>query len=124
MNLFQWITLPTLGLLFLVDLRNLVFRRPAFRMDRALRCLVWLLAGIAIYEPGITVIVANAIGIQRGADLILYLLVLTFVATAFSFYSRQIRLERTMTKIVRYIALQEAKRESPAAASALLEDVT
>ena len=122
MNLFQWITLPIVGLLFIADLHGILFRRPYFRRDRLIRCAIWLAAGIAIYDPGITVVIANAIGIQRGADLILYLLVLTFIATAFFFYSRQVQLERTMTTIVRYIAIQEAKREPLPSANALFED--
>ena len=122
MNLFQWITLPIVGLLLAADLRGIVFKRPYFRRDRIVRCGIWLAAGVAIYDPGITAVAANAIGIQRGADLVLYVLVLTFIATAFFFYSRQIQLERRITRIVRYIAIQEAKREGFQAANALTED--
>ena len=122
MNPFQWITLPIVGLLLAADLRGLLFKRPFFRRDRMIRCVIWLAAGVAIYDPDVTAIAANAIGIKRGADLLLYLLVLTFIATSFFFYSRQIQLERTITKIVRYIAIQEAKREARSAANTLTDE--
>lgn len=109
MNAFQWITLPILGLLFAADLRGMLFKRPYFRRDRMIRCAIWLAAGVAIYDPAITVIAANSIGIQRGADLVLYTFVLAFLATSFYFYSRNIRIERQLTELIRHIALKEAK---------------
>ncbi len=114
MNLFQWITLPILGVLLLVDLRNLLVRRPVFRKDRVFRCLIWFAAGVAIYEPGITVIVANAIGIHRGADLVLYVFCLAFLAASSFFYSRLVRMERQMTELVRHIAIKEARSKNMA----------
>lgn len=109
MNVFQWITLPILGLLFAADLRGLLFKRPFFRRDRMIRCVLWLAAGVAIFDPIITAVLANAIGIQRGADLVLYTFALAFLATSFYFYSRSIRVERQMTELIRHIALQEAR---------------
>lgn len=120
MNLFQWITLPILGLLFAFDLRGVFFKRPYFRRDRIIRCVIWLTAGVAIYDPGLTVIAANAIGIDRGTDLVTYIFALSFLATSFYFYSRTTRLERQMTELIRHIALKEARanelpqRDTPA----------
>jgi hypothetical protein len=109
MNLFQWITIPILGLLFAADLRGMLFKRPFFRRDRMIRCVIWLAAGLAIYDPAITIIAANSIGIQRGADLITYIFALSFLATSFYFYSRSIRIERQITELIRHIALNEAR---------------
>jgi hypothetical protein len=53
---------------------------------------------------------ATAIGIGRGADVVLYLFVLAFLATAFYFYSRTVQLQRQVTQLVRHIAIQEARR--------------
>lgn len=113
MNLFQWLTLPVLGLLLLKDGVGLLFGRPTFRRDRLIRWLVWGGAFAAIMNPGLTSQAANAIGIQRGTDLVLYLFVLAFLGTAFYFYSQSVRLHRQLTDVVRHLAIQEARRESP-----------
>ncbi len=112
MILFQWITLPVLALLFLRDGAALFFKQPRFRSDRLLRWLVWTAAFTAIADPNLTSSVANAIGIQRGTDLVLYIFVLTFMGTAFFFYAQNMRLNRQLTTIVRHLAIQEARKES------------
>jgi hypothetical protein len=111
-NLFQWITLPVLALLFFRDGAGLLFREPRFRGDRLLRWLVWAAAFIAIANPTLVYEVADAIGIGRGTDLVLYIFVLAFLGTAFFFYAENLRLHRQLTTIVRHIALQEAKKVS------------
>jgi len=108
MNIFQWIAVPLLGLLFLLDLRRLL-QRPGFRLDRVLRCLTWLAAAVAIADPALTVAAANAVGIARGTDLVLYVFVLVFLAVAFHLYARTVRLERQMTDLVRHIAISDAR---------------
>lgn len=115
MTLFQWLTLPVLGLLLLRDGYALLARHPSFRRDRLLRWLVWAAAFAAIANPELTSDVARAIGIQRGADLVLYLFVLAFLGTAFYFYSQNVRLHRQLTDVVRHIAIQEARKETPPA---------
>jgi hypothetical protein len=110
-NLFQWITLPVLALLLLRDGVALFVGRPPFRRDRFVRWAIWGAAFVAILNPDITVVVANAIGIQRGTDLVLYLFVLAFLGTSFYFYAQNTRLNRQLTDVVRHIAIQEAKRE-------------
>ncbi len=114
MNLFQWIILPLLGLLFLWEVRNALFRRPSLRMDRLIRCAVWAAAFVAVADPNLTVRVANFVGINRGTDLVLYAFVLAFLGTSFYFYSRTLRLERQVTDLVRHLAIAEARR-GPAA---------
>ncbi len=113
MNVFQWITLPILALLLVRDGVGLLARRPTFRRDRLFRWLVWAAAFVAIFNPDLTVVVANAIGIQRGTDLVLYVFVLAFLGSAFYFYSQNVRLHRQLTDVVRHIAIQEARKESP-----------
>lgn len=112
MNAFQWITLSALGLLLLRDGIGLLFRPPTFRRDRLVRWVIWAAAFAAIANPDITVVVANAIGIQRGTDLVLYVFVLAFLGTAFYFYAQYTRLHRQLTEVVRHIAIQEARKEA------------
>lgn len=111
MILFQWITLPVLALLFLRDGAGLLLHQPRFRRDRVIRWLVWTAAFTAIADPALTSDVANAIGIQRGTDLVLYIFVLSFMGTAFFFYAENLRLNRQLTDIVRHIAVKEAQKE-------------
>ena len=111
MNLFQWITLSALGLLLVRDGVGLLFRAPSFRRDRLVRWVVWGAAFAAIYNPALTSEAANAIGIQRGTDLVLYLFVLAFLGTAFYLYAQYTRVHRQLTDVVRHIAIQEAARQ-------------
>lgn len=114
LNLFQWLTLPVLAVLFVREGVGLVARRPAFRRDRVIRFVVWGVTFAAIANPGLTSQVANTIGIQRGTDLVLYVFVLAFLGTAFYFYSQNVRLHRQLTDVVRHIAIAEARQEPPA----------
>ena len=114
MNPFQWITLSALALLMLRDGAGLLLRVPSFRRDRLIRWLVWAAAFVAIYNPALTSEAANAIGIQRGTDLVLYLFVLAFLGTAFYFYAQYTRLHRQLTDVVRHLAIQEARQEAQA----------
>ena len=116
MNTFQWIALPVLAFLFAIDLGRLI-RHPFGRLDRLVRCLTWLAAGLAIYRPDWTTRVARAIGIESGAHLVLYASVLGFLGVAFFLYARTVRLERQITDLVRHIAITNARKNPPANAS-------
>jgi hypothetical protein len=74
------------------------------------RCLVWLAAAVGIAFPQLLTQIALALSIGRGADLVLYLSVLAFLATSFYFYSRCVSLQRQMTQLVRHLAVREARR--------------
>jgi hypothetical protein len=109
MNLFQWLTLPVLTVVLLAELLGIVRQRGRWGA-RLLRVLLWAAAIVAILKPGIPQAVATEIGIGRGADLVLYLFVLAFLATSFYFYSRYIRLQRQLTEVVRHLAIQNWKQ--------------
>jgi hypothetical protein len=107
---FQWATIPPLLLLALLDGLRVMVGHPSFRRDRLLRFVVWLGAAATIYNPGITSYVANSLGIDRGADLVLYVFVLVFLATAFRFYAQGVKLQRQLTQVVRHVAISEAEK--------------
>jgi hypothetical protein len=76
-----------------------------------IRCIIlWLPAGLAIYDPDIVQAVATAIGIGRGADVVLYVFVLAFLVTSVIWYAAHARLQRQLTEVVRHLAIQEARR--------------
>jgi hypothetical protein len=70
---------------------------------------LWTAAGIAIARPQVTVTVARALGIARGADLVFYLAILAMFAGFFAVYVKFRRLEAGITSLVREIALREAE---------------
>ena len=78
MNLFQLLTLSVVAAVLAAEFLGLC-RRSAGRKSRLLRIAVWSAAAAAIVDPGIPQAVAIRIGIGRGADLVLYLVVLAFL---------------------------------------------
>src|SRR4051794_39244500 len=105
MNLFQIIALVVLAALVLNELVRGV-RRPVAWSAHLIRAAVWLAAAVAIAFPELPNAVAKALGIGRGADVVLYVLALAFVGVSFALYSRIVHLRRQMTDIVRHLALE------------------
>lgn len=118
MNLFQILALVVVGVLFLVSV-TAVLRGSVARRDGILWTLVWLAAGVTIVRPGITRVVAKALGIGRGADLLLYCSVVVMMIGFLMTYSRLRRVQRELTLVVRHIAMREA-----AVSTAASEDST
>ena len=73
---------------------------------------VWLLilgAGIvAAIDPNRTTTIARSLGISRGSDLLLYVLVLAVLQGFLVFYLRLRRVRRELTILVRRLAILEA----------------
>lgn len=111
MNVFQWITIPLLSLLLAREFIGF-FRYSSNRAARLVRCLIWTAAIMAIANPGIPQTMAQSVGINRGADLVMYVSVLAFVGASFAFYARYLRLQRQVTQLVRHLAMMEARRGS------------
>lgn len=63
----------------------------------------------AILRPNDTTIVANWLGVDRGADLLSYALVIAFVFTTLSTYLRFKELEVRYAQLARAVALQNAQ---------------
>src|SRR5262245_22348950 len=112
MTAFQWIAIPLLLLVFLIEVINLL--RRGQRWQRLFRCLVWAAAAAAIAWPELPQTLATAVGIGRAADLVFYLFVLAFLIVSFAFYARYVRLQRQLTEVVRHIAIQEARKGAAA----------
>lgn len=71
--------------------------------------ILWIAAAVGIAWPGITVVVANALGIARGADLVFYLAILGMFIAFFLVHLRLRRFEAELTRIVRELALRSPK---------------
>ena len=63
----------------------------------------------AILRPDDTTVLANWLGVDRGADLLSYGLVIAFVFTTMSTYLRFKELELRYAQLVRTVALQSAR---------------
>jgi hypothetical protein len=109
MNLFQWLALPAILVVLLAEFVGLVRHQGSRRM-RLFRCVIWTMAAVGIADPNLLQATATRVGIGRGADLVLYLFVLAFLGVSFYFYSRYVRLQRQLTDVVRYLAIQNARR--------------
>ena len=112
MTLFQILTVTLAALLLTRSVLRVVRGRPP-RVTAWLGVVVWFFASVLILHPGISIRVANFLGIGRGADLVLYGLTITVLLSVFHFYNRLASIETNLTEIVRRLALSEALLRSP-----------
>lgn len=107
MNAFQVLGLAFCGFFALGVLVSTLRHRLGARIGMAW-LLLWVSAGVAIARPELTVRVARALGIARGADLVFYLAILAMFVGFFAVYAKFRRLEGDLTALVRQLALREA----------------
>jgi small membrane protein len=105
MTTFQVLGLTFVSLMFAVSGWNLVRLRVRLRAS-LFWLLLWGTAGVAIANPNATTVVAHALGIMRGADLVFYCSVLFGFVAFFAVYVRIRRLNREVTLLVRSVALR------------------
>jgi len=72
----------------------------------------FIVAGVyAVLRPDDLTVLANALGIDRGTDLLLYVLVVAFAFFAVSTYLHFRRLELDFGRLARRVAIQEAESQ-------------
>ncbi len=71
--------------------------------------LVWTLVAVVAIWPDITYLVADLVGITRGADLVLYLGLMVTFFILFRNAVRMEKIERDLAALVRILALKGAK---------------
>ena len=79
------------------------------RLAGAVWMVVLLVGLMAAIDPERVTKVANAVGINRGADLVLYLLALAVFWGFLLVYIRLRRVRRELTLVVRRLAVMEAE---------------
>jgi hypothetical protein len=107
MTAIKFVLVALLVTLLLWAFRN----RRRVGMRAAARVGLVVLIAIAIgsvLDPNITTTVAHHFGVGRGADLVLYLLVVAFGFTAAGLYFRSRDLERKLDLVVRQVAIRDA----------------
>lgn len=112
MNAFQILTLTLLALLAIATV-NAAARGSIRKRIATLWLFVWMAAGVALVWPRSTAIVAAALGIGRGADLVLYCSVVATMVGFFYVYTYFRRLERQITVLVRRLAIANAREPRP-----------
>ena len=70
--------------------------------------LLAVLAAISILQPSVAQWAADQLGVTRGTDLLLYVLVMVFAASSLGFYFRFRELERRLADLTRAQAIREA----------------
>ena len=107
MNLFQILAVVVVTGLFCLSVAAML-RGWATRREGLAWAAVWLATGLAILFPEMTIVVAKALGIGRGADLVLYCTVIVMLVGFFMVYARLRRLRRDLTLLTRHLALRDA----------------
>lgn len=102
MLVFQIIFTPITGTLTLLTLWAFLRRRGLWL---AMYALLWGCATFFILVPNTTNALAHALGIQRGGDLVTYILLLFFFWCHFQHYLRYKRQEEQITMLVRELAI-------------------
>ena len=97
-----------LGVAVLVLREKVPGQREAIR--RVVGVLVVLAGILAVLWPDLTTTVANAVGVGRGTDLVLYLFVTVFAYTAITNSQRIHRLQHDITLLTRELALSRPVR--------------
>ncbi len=70
-----------------------------------------IIAVISVLFPDLTNQAAHKVGVGRGADLLIYLLAVAFIASMLNQYMKSKEDEVQITKLARKIALIEAKQK-------------
>ncbi len=109
----MWIQLVLLAAIAAVSL--LLGRSTSNARHMAFRRLFLLLfvvgAGAAILFPHLLTRIANLLGVGRGTDLLLYVLVVAFIGSLAMASRRATELGRRLTAVTRELALLEARHE-------------
>ncbi len=105
MTVFQWLCGGLMAALILLEVFLQLTGRTR-RIISSLRASVWLLALFLILVPTTTNRIAEFLSIGRGADVILYLTVISFLLSFFYLLHAVESQREQITLLVRRIALQ------------------
>jgi hypothetical protein len=90
----------------------LAYRSPLNARDHAIRRLTTILlvcaAAVGVVRPAIVTDVAVALGVGRGADLVLYTIVIVSILVWLSVYRRVYDLEQRVISLTRALAIHDA----------------
>jgi small membrane protein len=112
MSGFQYLVVALLVLLTVATVRA-AMRGGIRKRVATFWLLVWASVGVAALWPRGTLLVARALGIGRGADLVMYCSVLAMLIGFFYIYTRFRRMDRSLTLLVRRLAIEHPLPPEP-----------
>jgi small membrane protein len=107
--LIQYLLLAAVGGFLVVFVRS----RHGVRMQASKRVAFFVFLGAnayAVLRPNDVTRVAHLVGVGRGTDLLLYMLIVTFVFMMINFYLRMKETERRLTDLARAVAINDAEQ--------------
>jgi hypothetical protein len=104
MTLIQVILVIAVIILLLLYLK--LFRNTL--LQRILFVFVFVAGIVAVIFPELTNRIANFVGVGRGADLLLYLMVIIFYFAFIVLYRKLNKIQDRQTEIIREISIQNA----------------
>jgi hypothetical protein len=107
MKIIKILLVVSFGIIFLWAFRNR-YRVELRAGARLVAFLLTALAVISILIPNVTQALADLVGVTRGTDLLLYVLVVVFAATSTGTYFRFREVDRTLASVVRANAIRDA----------------
>ena len=97
-------------LFLLIVLRAFLIQKSLVLIQRIVAFLMFSLLLLLVMFPGVSTRAANAIGVERGVDLIFYLSHVFLLFLIVALWRRTLVLMTTITKLSRLIALQNPNR--------------
>ncbi len=85
--------------------------RKIAAMSFGLWSALWIAAIVVILLPGTSFFFANLLGIQRGADFVVYISIIALFYLVFRLYVKIDNVEKEVTKLVREIAISKGKKK-------------
>ena len=73
--------------------------------------ILWLIIAVVFWQPDTTSYLANLFGVQRGADLAIYVAIIVILYLLFRIFVRLNKIDSDITKLVREDAIKHAKEK-------------
>ena len=108
--IFKW-TVVVLGVLSLLKTYRQFKTQRVSSYWFTIWTLFWVFGVFVVFLPQTTDLIAATVGVERGADLIVYIAVLVLSYGVYRLMVGQARMQREVTDLVRQIAILEAKKD-------------
>ncbi len=102
----------TVFIIFVVSRISLRFKKNDITLREFLIWLLfWVLVAAAAWVPKRTDAIAQFLGVERGADLLVYVSIIVLFFIVFKLLTKIEKIDRDVTKIVREIALRDDQKK-------------
>jgi hypothetical protein len=85
--------------------------RKISALSLGLWCAIWIAAIVVVIVPSTSFFFANLLGIQRGADFVVYVSIVVLFYLLFRLYVKIDSTEQNVTRLVREIAINKTKKK-------------